>query len=120
MTNISNIGTITINRGDTLTFPFTINVGTGINPIIYTLSENSKLYLGVMHPNDIFENAIIKKVYTADSEKDSNGNVIITFNPEDTVCLCTGKYYYAIKLQVFVNGKQEVHTVQENEFWIVE
>lgn len=121
MTSISNNNIITINRGDTLSFSFAVNIGNGISPIKYILSENSKLYLGVTKPNDKFENAIIKKVYTSESDKDNDENIIITFNPEDTYCLDTGKYYYEIKLQVFTEENEQIYTVQQKtEFWIVE
>ena len=128
MSNISNTKIITITRGDTFSFPFTINVGSELYPQRYILSENSKLYLGVMFPlylgvvspNCNFENAIIKKVFTADSEMNKDGDVIITFTPEDTICLNQAKYYYEIKLQLIVDGKEEIHTVQQRqEFWII-
>ena len=129
MSNISNTKIITITRGDTFSFPFTINVGSELYPQRYILSENSKLYLGVMFPlylgvvspNCNFENAIIKKVFTADSEMNKDGDIIITFNPEDTICLNQAKYYYEIKLQIIVDGKEEIYTVQQRqEFWIIE
>ena len=121
MSNISNTKIITITRGDTFSFPFTINVGSELYPQRYILSENSKLYLGVMFPNCDFENAIIKKVFTADSEMNKDGDVIITFTPEDTICLNPSKYYYEIKLQIIVDGKEEIYTVQQRqEFWIIE
>lgn len=129
MSNISNTKIITITRGDTFSFPFTINVGSELYPQRYILSENSKLYLGVMFPlylgvmspNCNFENAIIKKVFTADSEMNKDGDVIITFTPEDTICLNQAKYYYEIKLQLIVDGKEEIYTVQQRqEFWIIE
>ena len=128
MSNISNTKIITITRGDTFSFPFTINVGSELYPQRYILSENSKLYLGVMFPlylgvmspNCNFENAIIKKVFTADSEMNKDGDVIITFTPEDTICLNPSKYYYEIKLQLIVDGKEEIYTVQQRqEFWII-
>lgn len=121
MSNISNTKIITLTRGDTFSFPFTINVGSELYPQRYILSENSKLYLGVMFPNCNFENAIIKKVFTADSEMNKDGDIIITFTPEDTICLNQAKYYYEIKLQIIVDGKEEIYTVQQRqEFWIIE
>ena len=125
MSNISNTKIITITRGDTFSFPFTINIGSELYPQRYILSENSKLYLGVMFPtymgqNCDFENAIIKKVFTADSEMNKDGDVTITFTPEDTICLNPSKYYYEIKLQLIVDGKEEIYTVQQRqEFWII-
>ena len=73
-----------------------------------------------MFPNCNFENAIIKKVFTADSEMNKDGDIIITFTPEDTICLNQAKYYYEIKLQIIVDGKEEIYTVQQRqEFWII-
>ena len=60
-------------------------------------------------------------MFTADSEMNKDGDVIITFTPEDTICLNQAKYYYEIKLQIVVDGKEEIYTVQQRqEFWIIE
>lgn len=121
MSSISNTNIITMNRGDSFSFPFTINLGTSAEPIIYNLSEDSKLYLGVMYPKCKFEDAIIKKVFTKDSKKDESGNIIIEFEPKDTMKLNQAKYYYEIKLQIFLDGDEKIFTVQpKQEFWIVE
>ena len=99
MSNISNTKIITLTRGDTFSFPFTINVGSELYPQRY----------------------ILKKVFTADSETNKDGDIIITFTPEDTICLNQAKYYYEIKLQVIVDGIEEIHTVQQKqEFWVVD
>ena len=49
-----------------------------------------------MIPGQLFENAVIKKKYTK-NDVNKNGDIIISFTPEDTVYLDPGKYFYEIK-----------------------
>ena len=100
MFNIAFNGIITVNRGDSFRFPLTINFGSTLNPETYLLNEHDKVYFAVMEPNQPFECALIKKVFTS---KDINENreIEISFKPKDTECVLPGKYYYQIKLQRF-------------------
>ena len=89
---------ITMNRGDTVSFPIYMNlIGNMWAPIKTDFDENDTIYFGVMEPNRKFEQATIKKVYTIESETDEDGDIIIRLDPKDTVCLKPGKYYYSIK-----------------------
>ena len=63
----------------------------------YELQETDVIYLGVMEPNQPFENAIIRKKFTADDLY--GGDIFIRFWPEDTLHVLPGKYYYQVKLQ---------------------
>ena len=102
-------------RGDSYTLPVTINKGTQLDFERYTLSETDKLYVGIVEPNQSFENAIIKKVLTKNSEKTDDGDVIFKLTPQDTEYLMTGKYYITIKLKQL----DEVTTIlPAKEFWI--
>lgn len=65
-----NNNIITINRGDTFIFPLYINNGSNISPNNLELTDKMTLYVGVMEPNQPFENAIIKKRYVKDDEKE--------------------------------------------------
>ena len=94
---ISNDNIITLSRGDTVNLPLFINEGSDLLPILYELKDNDKLYLGVMEPNQPFERAIIKKVFTNQSKKDQNNLILIKLEHEDTRELIPGKYYYKIK-----------------------
>ena len=92
-------GQITHYRGDTLSTPIKIFEGDKLSPIPYYLSENDTLYLGIMEPGQAFEDAIVKKVYTKDSSKDNEGNILFELKTTDTEYLLPGKYYYTVKLK---------------------
>jgi hypothetical protein len=97
MAHISPNNIITVNRGDYFVFTFQINIGTAMNPVYYTLTGDDKVYLGVMEANKTFEQAIIKKVFTA-ADSNSDGSIDIVFETNDTINLLPGNYYYSIKL----------------------
>lgn len=120
MGTISNNGIINLMRGDSFTTPITVNVGTKLNPIMYNLLPNDKLYFGLMEPNQAFEDAVLKKVYDFTSPRDDDGNVLLTLTPSDTEKLSVGQYYYMIKLRTVDNFGQEcVRTiVNPTIFWL--
>ena len=96
MIDLSRNGIIEVNRGDSFELPLFINQGTDITPIRYNMKDsNSEVYVGVMEPNQPFERAIIRKKYTKD-DVNENGDIVIKFSSNDTVCLLPGKYYYQI------------------------
>ena len=125
MFDISNEGIISVNRGDSFETPLFINQGTEIAPIRYELTENDELYFAVMEPNQRFESAIIRKVYTVDSDKTEEGDILIKFSPTDTEYLLPGKYYYTVKLRTHTGEGEEEndYTVQtiipQKEFYVV-
>lgn len=98
MASISKNNIITMNRADTFKFPFTITIGNAVNYFIYDMVEGDKLYLAVLEPNQKWENALIKKVYTWEDYDIENQEVMIRFVPEDTEYVKPGTYYYQIKL----------------------
>ena len=100
MFNIAKNGIITITRGDSAETSLYINIGTELKPIPGILGDNDQVYLGIMEPNQLFEDAIIKKVYTKDDHKDEDDPeaLTISFDCEDTENLLPGVYYYSIKL----------------------
>jgi len=102
---------IKLYRGDTFNFVLNIDDESTLEHY-YILRPNDLVYLGVTEPHQPFENAIIKKIFTAEN-CDTSGNIVITFNPEDTVNLEPGVYYYSIKLRKNVDDerKEEVMTV---------
>ena len=125
MFDISNEGIISVSRGDSFETPLFINEGTEIAPKRYELTENDVLYFAVMEPNQKFENAILKKMYDMNSEKNEEGDIIISFSPTDTEYLLCGKYYYTIKLRTHIGeGETEndykVQTIiPQKEFYVV-
>ena len=85
-------------RGDTFTQTIFINDGDVLNPSQHKLSENEKLYIGIREPNVLFEDSIIRKVYTSESDKTEDGDIIFTLRPTDTEFLHAGTYYLCAKL----------------------
>lgn len=122
MADVDTNNIISINRGDTFYVPLFINAGSDLKPIRYKITDKDKIYLGVMEPNQPFEDAIIKKAYTLDSVN-KHGDVVICLDHEDTRCLMPGKYFYQIKGTIY-NQKLEkyevVTIIQKTEFWIEE
>lgn len=103
MIDLSRNGIIEVNRGDSFELPLFINQGTDIAPFRYNMKDsNSEVYVGVMEPNQPFERAIIRKKYTKD-DVNENGDIVIKFSSNDTVCLLPGKYYYQIKIKLYNN-----------------
>lgn len=105
MVNISKNGFITLNRGDTVQTSLFINIGTPCSPSRYYIKDHPKTvaYLGVIEPNQPFENAIIRKKYTSESPINEDGDLIIEITSKDTEYLLPGKYYYMVKV-VFDDG----------------
>jgi len=103
-------GIISLNRGDSETFPLFINTGTPLEPVRFDLRFNpgSELYLGVCEPNERFEDAIIRKKYTGADifNFNSDGDLMVEFNTEDTEYLLPGVYYYEVKLLTVSNAER--------------
>ena len=94
MYNITKNGIITVNRGDSFTISLPLNVGTPFNPEYYRLGEDDEVYFGLMEPNQPFEFALVRKIFTKDNQ---TGDVLnMSFRPEDTEKLLPGRYYYSI------------------------
>lgn len=129
MFNISNNKIISLERGDSGKFKVTINLGSSISPELYELKDNDKVYFGVMEPNEMFENSLIRKVYTK-KDLDEDGTLTIELNSKDTEYLISGTYYYEIKLEINSYEKREnnseylvsnVYTIQpRRHFFILE
>jgi len=102
---------IRLYRGDTFNFVLNIDDESTLEHY-YVLRKNDLVYLGVTLPHQPFEDAIIKKVLTA-ADCDSSGNIIVTFEPKDTVNIMPGVYYYSVKLRKSIDDKrkEEVITV---------
>lgn len=122
MIDIGNRGNVKITRGDSIAVPYFINANSESSPTRYILKNDDILYFAIMEPNQRFEDAIIKKVYTANSLKTEFNDVIIFLNPEDTEYLLPGKYFYTFKLRRFGAGGQEIikTTTPEHELWILD
>lgn len=106
----SNI--IVMTRGDTYRFDVTIFDEKDITAR-YDFIDRDKIYFGVMHPHQKFEDAIIRKVYSGSDAK-ITGRINITIQPEDTENLESSVYYYAVKLKKY-DGIDEDDP--EREYW---
>lgn len=117
----SNSSIITHTRGDTLSVPIFINMGTYTRPVRYSLIPGDILYFSLMEPNQYFENGILKKVYDHTAPKNMFGDTILYLKPEETEFLIPGTYYYEIKLRQFDHlGHEFVTTVTPKTlFYIV-
>lgn len=112
---------ISISRGDNAHFDLFINHGTKMHPSIFDLRSNfnSRVLFNIMKPNQEFDKATVKKVFTED-DVDQHGNVVVRLEREDTENLEEGQYYYEIKL-IFYNGEKElVNTIVPKSIFLVE
>lgn len=89
---------IVMNRGDTFTFDLTI-YDDNEEDNRYKLKENDALYFGIMDPHQPFEFALVRKKYTV-ADTDAAGNLVICIDPEDTIDLVPGIYYYMVKVHL--------------------
>ena len=120
MFRVSPTKIIEITRGDSFLYPLFINIGTEMYPERYLLKDDDVVYFAVMEPNQRFEDAILKKVYTAADEETADGDVLIKLDSMDTQYLLPGKYYYTIKVK-FSDSKLPIQTIIDNrEFWILD
>ena len=106
---------IYLSRGDTCSFTLVILTGDNLKNYRYKIGDNDEIYLGVTEANECFENSILKKKFTKE-DIDEDGNVVITFNHNDTKCLEEGTYYLTIKL---VNDEGVETIVDKNRLFII-
>ena len=113
---------ITLTRGDSLEFPVEVLRGEFPYERKVELDDTCIVYFGLMEPHQLFEDAILKKVY---SEEDTNedGDIIIKIDPIDTVDLFPGVYYYSVKLLSIdnISGEEKVDTlIQKSKFILLD
>lgn len=89
---------IIMNRGDTYEFNLTID-DDGSADGKYHLQGDDTIYFGIMDPHQPFEDALVKKCFTVE-DTTPNGNLAIVIEPEDTLDLLPGLYYYSVKLHL--------------------
>ena len=100
MFKIADNDIITLNRGDTVTIPFVINISSkqDIKKFRYAVKSADAIYFGIMLPHQYFEDAIIKKKYTIADMAD-DGSITILVSSGETAELEPGVYYYEIKMK---------------------
>ena len=121
MFNISSNGIVTVNRGDSFEFPVLLQLGNSMSPLKYQLQDKDKVYIGIMEPNQPFEDALIKKVCTS-ADQDMYGYVVAQFQPLDTLYVLPGKYYYQIKLQTINQrtGQYDTETMVDKTLFYIQ
>ena len=121
MFDISRDNNIQVVRGDSIDFVLFINGGTELQPFQYELQEGDEVFFALMEVHQLFENAILKKVFTKDSLFTEDGNLIINLTSGDTENLHEGLYKYTVKLKLANNmGPVIIRTlVPEHDFYIV-
>ena len=127
MFQIAQDNSIRLSRGDYVVFSCFINAGDKLTLRRYTLNADNEarkgdiLYFAIMEPNHKFEDAIVKKTFTADSPTNEFGDTLIELKPEDTENLLTGLYYYTVKLQRFADdGSYYVDTIIPDRRFVIE
>lgn len=121
MFNISKNGIVTVNRGDSFEFPILLSIGNPLNDIIYPLREHDTVYIGIMEPNQRFEDALIKKV-CKQQDQDKFGYVVAQFRSLDTLNVLPGKYYYQVKLQTLnqKTGEYDTETIVDKTLFYIQ
>lgn len=121
MFDITRENNIQLVRGDSVDFVLFINGGTELIPCRYELQEGDEVFFALMEVHQLFENAILKKVFTKNSNFSDDGDLIISLTSEDTENLHEGLYKYTIKLKMMQgNGSFLIKTlVPEHDFYIV-
>ena len=95
--NTTQNNIIVITRGDSLEFKLApITLGEYLK---YELKGDDTLYFGLMDPGQPFEEALVRKVYTVDDFATIE-DFVLELDPEDTLDLLPGKYFYALKLHI--------------------
>ena len=93
MDTLNNI--IVMTRGDTYEFNLNMTDESGE----YLLQGEDVLYFGIMDPGQPFEQALVRKRFTVE-DLDAIGTLSIVLDPEDTLDLLPGKYFYSVKLHM--------------------
>lgn len=122
MFDISNEGNIQLIRGDSLSLALFINEGNELYPVRYDLTDDDTVYFALMEDGQLFENAILKKMYTSKNAQTKEGDLIISLSTEDTQNLREGLYKYTIKLRTKNEdtGEYQVDTVvTEHSFYVM-
>lgn len=107
---------IRLTRGDTADIHLT-SILDDAKEIVSECTEADTFYLGVTEPNQLFEDAILKKVVKFTDIVDND--LVFHLNSSDTEFLIAGKYYYTIKIGSVVNDELTVRTlINEKLFWL--
>ena len=111
---------ITMIRGDSFKHLFRFETGRFPRKKRIVLNDGDLIYFGLMYPEDYFEHCIFKKEFTKE-DFNSEGDFILRLEPEDTVWLKPGTYYYEIKILHESSEDVHLHTlIQKTRFIILD
>lgn len=109
---------ISMNRGDYAEIPLYFKEGKFPYNTPITMTDDDVLFFGLMDPNQHFEHALLKKEYTGSSTIDKDGKFLLVLEPEDTLELMPGTYFYEIKL---LTKDSKIYTLmQKTRFNIID
>jgi hypothetical protein len=94
---IASNNIIVMNRGDS--FEFKLSPQTLGNYAEYVLTGDDTLYFGLMDPGQYFEDALVRKEFDS-LDCTTLNDLVIKLEPDDTLDLLPGKYFYAVKLHL--------------------
>lgn len=99
MLDIDNNGNIKVNKGDAFQLPLFIDIGDDIfHSTRFTFRENDVIYFRVLEGNMPCECPLISKELHYQNLNE-NGDIIVSFDSDDTNWLFSGIYFYEVKLK---------------------
>lgn len=108
--------TLELVRGDTFTLPLRLNSGTLEYPEHYKLTDGEYLYIGIMRPNQPFEEAMIRCGVNSATQENSDGDKVLVIGHDITSSIDPGKYYISIK---YVDSEGFVETLVDHKILFV-
>ena len=97
MYHIYKNNVISIDRGDYLEMNVELSQGRFPFKKKIEIKEGDTIYFALMHDHEPFERSLLKIEYTME-DVDSEGDLLVQIEPEDTIGLFPGVYYYEVKL----------------------
>ncbi len=94
---INKNNVITINRGDTVRMPLKIYTSKFMPRKKLEIDQDDIIFFGLMLPHQHFECAFLKKEFYI-NDFNSEGDLVLSLAPLDTMNLTSGVYYYELKL----------------------
>lgn len=116
MYHIYKNNVISINRGDYLEAEIKLLRGRFPFQKQIEINEGDTIYFALMHHHEPFERSILKIEYTLE-DINSEGNLNLQIEPEDTIHLFPGVYYYEIKL---LTEDSKIETIIPKSKFIIE
>ena len=99
MLQITSNNIISMTRGDDVTIPLHIfTENSAFVNIAYFPNIHDKIFFAIMEPNQNFEDAIVRQIYTYNDVDQLTGVVNVKLKSYETQFLQPGDYYYTVKL----------------------